>query len=213
MKVLGETGVRISFQSWQDIILSGPSTTRGKENFRYEQFIVTMLDHYNFLQKGTSTIVEDANVDLSLPALTGSPQVFIVNPAMAYALFKQTERSYADFVKKFLRQTKEMCTIGTDGRPPVRCIWYGNPYIVAAAHDGSDFLTESRNENFRQLTIAEVESNGYVYYDPTYMTRSRPEECWDGLHYLRGYEEWNGHVASNNVQVLLNLLFGDCKGL
>ena len=171
-----------------------------------------MLDHYNFLHRDTSTMIEDVNAALSLPALRGSPEVFIMNPATAYSIFKQTETSYKDFLKKILRQTKEMCTTGTDGRPPVRCIWYGNPYIFAAAHDGTDFLTESRNERYKELTISEVEANGYVYYDPILITRSRPEGSWDGLHYLRGYEEWNGHVASNNIQLLLNLLFGDCKG-
>lgn len=43
------------------------------------------------------------------------------------------------------------------------------------------------------------------------ITQSRHSETFDGLHFLSGYEEWRGHVASTYVQVWLNQLLGSCK--
>ena len=57
-----------------------------------------------------------------------------------------------------------------------------------------------------------LEPKGVRYFDTNHISQCRPEESWDGLHYIRGYEQWNGHVAASYVQVWLNELFGDCTG-
>jgi hypothetical protein len=57
-----------------------------------------------------------------------------------------------------------------------------------------------------------VEDVGFKYINTQEMTSSRPEESWDGLHYLRGTSRWNGHVSASIVQAFLNDLFGSCTG-
>ena len=66
----------------------------------------------------------------------------------------------------------------------------------------------NKTKNKREI----VEKIGMTFMDPVLYTSMRPEESWDGLHYLRGYSQWNGHVAATIVQSFLNELFGDCAG-
>jgi hypothetical protein len=57
----------------------------------------------------------------------------------------------------------------------------------------------------------ELQGTRVKYFDNMDMSQSRPEDSYDGLHYLRGVESWSGHVASSFVQRWLNELFGECS--
>mmetsp|Transcript_1470 Transcript_1470/g.5210 ORF Transcript_1470/g.5210 Transcript_1470/m.5210 type:complete len:148 (+) Transcript_1470:912-1355(+) len=142
------------------------------------------------------------------------PDVFVMNPAMSYVLNLMTEESYNDFLDTFLALMHEPCTVGTDGRQRTRCIWYGQPYIVAPRADFTPYTTQTRNERYRDITKQKVERSGFTYFDTIPMTKGRPEETWDGLHYLRGQLTWAGHVTASVMQELLNEIYGSeqCRG-
>ena len=67
-----------------------------------------------------------------------------------------------------------------------------------------------KNSNYYFRTL--LENAGINYVDFAHLTRTRWEESWDGLHYLRGYEYWTGHVAATYIQAWFNTIFGDCSG-
>ena len=78
--------IRISFQSWNDLIDSDSGV-------RNETFILEMLDHYNILAPHTSqpVVLEQYKVKLTDIELT-RPDVFVMNPAIAYSLYKQSTK-------------------------------------------------------------------------------------------------------------------------
>jgi hypothetical protein len=83
----GKDSIRLTFQSWQDVIL----LQQGASN-RSGDFTETMLNHWNILGPGASTPLEFPKYRLSIPDTEVTrPDVFIMNPATAYSLFKQTE--------------------------------------------------------------------------------------------------------------------------
>ena len=91
-QILNTTNVRITFQSWQDIILAGPQTESDGEGYiRKKNVIKTILDFYNLISKGSSkeVIMNDLHLELT-PIEVSAPDVFVMNPAMAYVLFKQS---------------------------------------------------------------------------------------------------------------------------
>merc|ERR1712110_527509 len=92
-----------------------------------------------------------------------------------------------------------------------RFMWYGNPYLHGTAHAGTEFITQTRNEIFNEMARRHLEPLGVRFFHSHGISRSRPEESWDGLHYLRGYAEWRGHVASTFIQAWLNELFAGCS--
>ena len=77
---------------------------------------------------------------------------------------------------------------------------------------GTEFITQSRNENFASIAQELLKDTSMIYFDAVDITQGRWDESWDGLHYLSGYETWRGHAASMFVQVWLNELFGSCIG-
>jgi len=94
----------------------------------------------------------------------------------------------------------------------VKTFWYSNPYFHGIAHPGNEYITQAKNEQYNNISKAILEPIGIRVFDAFEISKSRPSESWDGVHYLRGYERWNGHVASTYIQVWLNELFGTCTG-
>mmetsp|Transcript_16875 Transcript_16875/g.65906 ORF Transcript_16875/g.65906 Transcript_16875/m.65906 type:complete len:389 (-) Transcript_16875:35-1201(-) len=202
--------LRSTFLQWIDVLDdSVDKMTTGPTHRRSQQFIELILGHFNLGESGTSTplsfTADEHGVSLELPMEAGMPDVFVMNPATAHVLDLQTEESYLEFVDAVLTYTRESCCVGSGGRAPIRCIWYGAPYIVAPA-EGSPYATQKRNERFRDITKSRVEANGYRYFDPLPITRAREDATWDGQHYMYG----DGSVLSSIAQVLLNDIFRDC---
>jgi len=209
---LNNTNVRVTFQSWQDILMAGPMTD-GETHFRRPTFTKEVLDYYNLLAPGTSQPLEYPNIHLEKKKIeTSAPDVFIFNPATAYCLYQQSEES---FIKFFDDLESIAGDVFRNGRPDgfkTDLYWYSNPYIFGAAHAGTEHITQGRNERFREIAIERASLLGFRPFDSFHITRARWEESWDGLHFLAGYEQWRGHVAATFVQAWLNELLGSCTG-
>jgi len=209
---LNGTVARITFQSWQDMLVAGPELY-GYEYLRSPAFLQLMLDHYNLLQPNTSSPLEVVDVNLFLDETEPTaPDVFIMNPASAYALFQQTASAYDTFMHDFMELVGDKWdSPRTDGHR-VRAWWYGHPYVHGTAHPGTEYLTQGRNMLFRSITRDYLDGHAIPYIDPGPMTSCRWEESFDGLHYLLGTTHWNGHVTAMVMQTLLNEILGECQG-
>lgn len=90
--MLNKTRIRMTFQSWQDMLVLGPAV-EGDDNRRSEYFLKLTLDHFNLLEANTSAPLVDLALnlvdELNTTELT-APDVFVMNPAAAYAIFQQT---------------------------------------------------------------------------------------------------------------------------
>jgi len=210
-QILNSTNVRLTFQSWQDIILAGSHTiSDGKGYIRRKDVLQTFFDFYNLITPHSSSEVHISELHLDLaPPEPSAPDVFVMNPAMAYVLFKQSFPSYTKFIDDFTELMEKSFKAGYR-KQKIRGYWYANPFIHGTAHGGTEHITETRNSLYSALTKERVEKIGMAFLDPVLYTSMRPEESWDGLHYLRGYSQWNGHVAATVVQAFLNELFGEC---
>eukprot|EP00011_Vannellida_sp_DIVA3-517-6-12_P014504 CAMPEP_0114631684 /NCGR_PEP_ID=MMETSP0168-20121206/14543_1 /TAXON_ID=95228 ORGANISM="Vannella sp., Strain DIVA3 517/6/12" /NCGR_SAMPLE_ID=MMETSP0168 /ASSEMBLY_ACC=CAM_ASM_000044 /LENGTH=142 /DNA_ID=CAMNT_0001843265 /DNA_START=69 /DNA_END=499 /DNA_ORIENTATION=+ len=138
-----------------------------------------------------------------------------MNPAMSYVLNLMTEESYNDFLDTFLALMMNLAQWApTEGSEANEVHMDGQPYIVAPRADFTPYTTQTRNERYRDITKQKVERSGFTYFDTIPMTKGRPEETWDGLHYLRGQLTWAGHVTASVMQELLNEIYGSeqCRG-
>jgi hypothetical protein len=86
----------VTFQSWQDIIegprsrpLQGPPSS--PDFYRKKSEIAKILNFYNLIHEHTSAEVGIADIKLVLkPIEETPPSVFLMNPAMAYSLWRQS---------------------------------------------------------------------------------------------------------------------------
>ena len=92
-QILNSTAVRITFQSWQDIIVPPVSSNHDGDIFRDPNLLARILNYYNLVHPNEqrSKDVEITQMRLYLsPPQTETPDVFIMNPAMAYVLYRQS---------------------------------------------------------------------------------------------------------------------------
>ena len=155
---LGKDSIRLTFQSWQDVIL----LQQGASN-RSGDFTETMLNHWNILGPGASTPLEFPKYRLSIPDTEVTrPDVFIMNPATAYSLFKQTEpvsswvwesvahlprQAFRSYVKSFA----DMMNHSSSSKGSPHIFWYHAPFLFGTAHEGTEFITQTRNERFSRI--------------------------------------------------------------
>ena len=95
----------------------------------------------------------------------------------------------------------------------LRCYWYGQPTVWNEAHNGTEYITETRRKEYERLSRKYAEEMGFYYIDNSLITHSRPDESSDGLHYLVYTTENEGHkgfAAGTLQQSIYNLLFDDC---
>ena len=139
----------------------------------------------------------------------GSPDVLLMNPNMAYVLYLQSEEAWHRYINDLSKLVKKEFT--NSHRKVKKMLWYGQPHVFGPAHEGTPHLTEARNRLFSEWARPLIEEMGFVYLDTDRMTASRPEEAWDGLHFLRtGTAIWTGHVSASIGQLILNYVFEDC---
>ena len=83
----GERSLRLTFHSWNDVINIEQHTM-----YRDMNFTRTLLDHWNILQSGTSSPLENDEAQISLPRKEDTrPDVFLMSPGTAYCLSHQTD--------------------------------------------------------------------------------------------------------------------------
>ena len=152
--------VRLTFHFWPDIFLFAE-----KDIFRDFNFTRTMLDHWNILERETSTPFEfhilETYGDL-LEKEETRPDVFIMNPATAYCLFRQTEpvsswmclfltyfitQAFRSYVKSFAEMISHSSP--EEGTPHI--FWYHSPFLFGTAHARTEFITQTRNERFSRI--------------------------------------------------------------
>ena len=90
--MLGETGIRITFESWTDIIGRGPGKNILGDQPRSRDFLETMIDHYNIRKMNSSKPIDMWEYNLYQDIEEDSPDVFLANGANAYAMFLQSAK-------------------------------------------------------------------------------------------------------------------------
>ena len=93
-QILNTTGVRLTFQSWQDLVIPGKQTdVIGEDHIRRSKVVFNILNYFNLIFPGEkkSKVVQYPEIQLVLkPPLLDTPDVFVMNPALAYSLFRQS---------------------------------------------------------------------------------------------------------------------------
>lgn len=81
---IGDNNIRLTFQAWNDMI-------HDTYNERDDSIIKQFLDHFNIFDPKTSKPLDFPDMLLQIDEIeTDRPDVFVMGPAIAYCLFKQT---------------------------------------------------------------------------------------------------------------------------
>ena len=218
-QMLNDTMTRITFWAWGDIMPNKPGGDAlfapAPEHYRDIGFTKWMYEHFNILQHSSSQ--ESLRFNITVGWTTDEmaedefdhPDVLLMNPNMAYVLYLQSEKAWHKYIEDLSDLVKP--EFSKPDQKISKKIWYGQPHVFGPAHPGTPHLTESRNRLFSEWARPHIEEMGFVYLDTSRMTLTRPEEAWDGLHFLRtGTAIWTGHVSASIGQLILNYVFEDC---
>ena len=91
-EILGENGIRVTFQTWADILVRGTGHETLGDTPRNFGFIEEIFDHYNLRSNETSDELYKYKYLLYDEKQIDSPDVFIFNAANAYSEFLQSKK-------------------------------------------------------------------------------------------------------------------------
>ena len=95
---------------------------------------------------------------------------------------------------------------------PMRMIWFSAPFTFSQAHAGTDYVSTFRQQYYNEYALAWMRKMGVPVVNAAAMTKTQWENAYDGLHYLRGSNDfWAGCVSHTVFQAILNVAYPTCS--
>ncbi|KNC79764.1 hypothetical protein, variant [Sphaeroforma arctica JP610] len=144
------------------------------------------------------------------------PEIFITNSAVAYSAWKLRFPEYIKFMYNIANYFKEAFQAEREGLPPLRIIWFIAVEHPDRAHPGTINVNSQRIRWQNEVAVhilKEVLGERIEFFNGFHVLEGEWKYTWDGLHALRtGTSQWHGIEANVVIQMLLNMVFDDCKG-